>query len=56
MEVKIMPHDAELARMARDAFLRFCKGRHPSRLNCGDCPRTPLPGSTAYRCCSRAAT
>jgi ribonuclease VapC len=37
MEVKIMPHDAELARMARDAFLRFCKGRHPARLNCGDC-------------------
>jgi ribonuclease VapC len=23
--------------MARDAFLRFCKGRHPARLNCGDC-------------------
>ncbi len=37
MEVEIMPHDAELARMARDAFLRFGKGRHPARLNCGDC-------------------
>ena len=37
MAVEIMPHDAELARIARDAFLRFGKGRHPARLNCGDC-------------------
>jgi ribonuclease VapC len=37
MEVEIIPHDAELARMARDAFIRFGKGRHPARLNCGDC-------------------
>ena len=37
MEIEIIPHDAELARMARDAFLRFGKGRHPARLNCGDC-------------------
>ena len=37
MEIEIIPHDAELARMVRDAFLRFGKGRHPARLNCGDC-------------------
>ena len=37
MEVEIIPHDAELARIARDAFLRFGKGRHAARLNCGDC-------------------
>ena len=37
MEVEIIPHTAELARIARDAFIRFGKGRHPARLNCGDC-------------------
>ena len=37
MEVEIIPHDAELAHFAREAFLRFGKGRHPARLNCGDC-------------------
>lgn len=36
-ETEIVPHDAALARIARDAFLRFGKGRHPARLNCGDC-------------------
>ncbi len=35
--IEIVPHDADLARIARDAFLRFGKGRHPARLNCGDC-------------------
>ena len=33
----IVPHDADLARIARDAFLRFGKGRHPAGLNFGDC-------------------
>ena len=36
-ELEIVPHDRELALIARDAFLRFGKGRHPARLNCGDC-------------------
>ena len=35
--IEIVPHDAALARIARDAFLRFGKGRHPAKLNCGDC-------------------
>lgn len=36
--VEIVPHDDTLARIARDAFLRFGKGRHhPAKLNCGDC-------------------
>ena len=34
---EIVPHDANLARIARTAFLRFGKGRHPARLNFGDC-------------------
>lgn len=35
--IEIVPHDHELAEIARLAFLRFGKGRHPARLNCGDC-------------------
>jgi len=37
LELMIVPHDRELAGIARDAFLRFGKGRHPAALNCGDC-------------------
>ena len=37
LEVEIVAHDAALARIARAAFLRFGKGRHPARLNFGDC-------------------
>ncbi len=36
-DIEIVAHDAYLARLARDAFLRFGKGRHPARLNFGDC-------------------
>lgn len=34
---QIVPHDAELAGAAREAFLSFGKGRHPAALNFGDC-------------------
>lgn len=34
---QIVPHDAELAEAAREAFLSFGKGRHPAGLNVGDC-------------------
>jgi ribonuclease VapC len=37
LRADIVPHDADLARIARDAFLRFGKGRHPAGLNFGDC-------------------
>jgi ribonuclease VapC len=33
----VVAHDAELAKEAQDAFLRFGKGRHPAGLNLGDC-------------------
>jgi ribonuclease VapC len=45
MELEIVPHDAKLAGFARDAFLRFGKGRHPARLNCGDCASYALAKS-----------
>jgi ribonuclease VapC len=37
LDIEIVAHDAALARIAREAFLRFGKGRHPARLNFGDC-------------------
>lgn len=35
--IKIAPFDAEQARLARKAFLRYGKGRHKAGLNIGDC-------------------
>jgi ribonuclease VapC len=37
LDMEIVAHDAALARIAREAFLRFGKGRHPARLNFGGC-------------------
>jgi ribonuclease VapC len=37
MNLEIVAHDADLARVAHEAFLRFGKGRHRARLNFGDC-------------------
>jgi ribonuclease VapC len=37
LNIEIVPHDLSLAGIARAAFLRFGKGRHPAALNCGDC-------------------
>ena len=36
-QITIVPVDAEQARIARDAFRRYGKGRHRARLNYGDC-------------------
>jgi ribonuclease VapC len=35
--IRVVPFDAEQARIAREAFLRFGKGRHKAGLNLGDC-------------------
>ncbi|MCF7995288.1 MAG: type II toxin-antitoxin system VapC family toxin [Chromatiaceae bacterium] len=35
--VQFMPIDAELALAAREAFRCYGKGRHPAKLNFGDC-------------------
>lgn len=37
MAILIAPISAEQARIARDAYGRFGKGRHRARLNLGDC-------------------
>ena len=36
-KIAIYPVSTTQAHIARDAFLRFGKGRHPARLNFGDC-------------------
>jgi ribonuclease VapC len=35
--IAIMPYAEDQALIGRAAFLRFGKGRHAARLNCGDC-------------------
>ena len=35
--IVILPFDERQAEIARDAFARYGKGRHPARLNFGDC-------------------
>jgi ribonuclease VapC len=35
--IEILPFDAQQAWLAREAFLRFGKGRHKAGLNLGDC-------------------
>lgn len=37
LHVKIIPFTEEHAELARSAFRRFGKGRHPAGLNFGDC-------------------
>jgi ribonuclease VapC len=41
----IVSHDAELAHLARLAFIRYGKGRHPAALNMGDCATYALAKS-----------
>lgn len=36
-EIQVVPFDHGLALLARDAFVRFGKGRHLAALNLGDC-------------------
>jgi ribonuclease VapC len=36
-EIETLPFTAAHATAARDAFLRYGKGRHPAGLNFGDC-------------------
>jgi ribonuclease VapC len=37
LRIEIVPFDAHQATLARDAFLRYGKGRHAAALNFGDC-------------------
>lgn len=37
LSITILPFSPEQAKLATEAFLKFGKGRHPARLNMGDC-------------------
>lgn len=47
MGAVVAPFDAEQAAIARDAFARYGKGRHPAALNLGDCAAYALAVSRA---------
>jgi len=44
-DMEVVAQDGEQARLAREAFLRFGKGRHPAALNLGDCAAYALARS-----------
>jgi ribonuclease VapC len=37
LDIKIIPFSLEQSTVARAAYLKYGKGRHPARLNMGDC-------------------
>lgn len=37
VSIVIVPVDAEQSQLARTAYIQFGKGRHPAKLNFGDC-------------------
>ncbi len=43
--IEVVPFDAGQAKLAREAFLRFGKGRHKAGLNFGDCASYALAKS-----------
>lgn len=43
--IEVVPFDHQLALAAREAFIRFGKGRHPAALNLGDCASYALAKS-----------
>jgi ribonuclease VapC len=43
--IEVMPFDEDQARLARAAFLKYGKGRHPAALNFGDCAAYALAKS-----------
>jgi ribonuclease VapC len=45
-EVKVIPVDADQVQVARSAWRRFGKGRHPAGLNFGDCFAYALAATT----------
>jgi len=44
-QARVVPLTAELVELARDAWARYGKGRHPAALNIGDCCSYALSAS-----------
>lgn len=47
-EIEVVPVSERHARLAREGFARFGKGRHPARLNYGDCFPYALAKASGY--------
>lgn len=48
VKAEIVPFTEDHARLARDAFVRYGKGRHPASLNFGDCFSYALAKASAH--------
>ncbi len=48
-DMEIVAFDVALALLARDAFVRYGKGRHPAGLNMGDCASYALAKSRGLK-------
>jgi ribonuclease VapC len=46
--IDIVPFDETLSNLAFDAYRRFGKGRHPAKLNMGDCAAYALATSRGW--------
>lgn len=46
--IEIIPFDEDLSSLAFDAYRRFGKGRHPAKLNMGDCAAYALAKSRGW--------
>jgi len=46
MQIDLVPFDAGQAQFAREAYRRFGRGKHPAKLNFGDCFSYALAKST----------
>lgn len=47
-QIEVVPFDEPLSALAFDAYRRFGKGRHPARLNMGDCTAYALARSRGW--------
>jgi ribonuclease VapC len=54
-QIQIVPIDAELAELARSAWRKYGKGRHPAGLNFGECFSYALAKSTGEPLLAKAA-
>ena len=46
--IEIIPFDEDLSNLAFDAYRRYGKGRHPAKLNMGDCAAYALAKSRGW--------
>ena len=46
--IEIIPFDEDLSNLAFDAYRRYGKGRHPAKLNMGDCAAYALAQSRGW--------